>query len=106
MPLTIEINLAEFSACMRWALPDATRNESEEIRVLSSERSWRYFGPAARRRARSGFGHGRYDRSPTLCSKEQANGESLVKEESVDEYVVEQRKRGCWARAKHRFGGD
>ena len=37
--------------------------------------------------------------------REQANGESLVKEESVDEYVVEQRKRSCWARAKHRFGG-
>jgi hypothetical protein len=45
----------------------------------------------------------------------------LVEEESVDEYVVEQRKRRCWARAKyvveqrkrrcwarttHRFGGD
>jgi hypothetical protein len=45
----------------------------------------------------------------------------LVEEESVDEYVVkqrkrrfwarakyvvEQRKRRCWACAKHRFGGD
>jgi hypothetical protein len=29
----------------------------------------------------------------------------LAEEESVDEYVVEQRKRGRWARAKHRFGG-
>jgi hypothetical protein len=34
------------------------------------------------------------------------NGESLVEEESVDEYAVEQRKRSCWARANHRFGGD
>jgi hypothetical protein len=34
------------------------------------------------------------------------DGESLVEEESVDEYVVEQRERSCWARAKHRFGRD
>jgi hypothetical protein len=34
------------------------------------------------------------------------DGESLVEEESVDEYVVEQRKRSCWARPKHRFGRD
>jgi hypothetical protein len=33
-------------------------------------------------------------------------GESLVEEESVDEYVVEQCKRSCWAHAKHRLGGD
>jgi hypothetical protein len=32
------------------------------------------------------------------------DGESLVEEESVGEYVVEQRKRSCWARAEHRFG--
>jgi len=38
--------------------------------------------------------------------REQVNGESLVEEESIDEYVVEQRKRRCWARAKHCFGGD
>jgi hypothetical protein len=34
------------------------------------------------------------------------NGESLVEEESVDEYVIEQRKRSCWPRAKHRFRTD
>jgi hypothetical protein len=34
------------------------------------------------------------------------DGESLVEEESVDEYVVEQRERSCWTRAKHRFGRD
>jgi hypothetical protein len=34
------------------------------------------------------------------------DGESLVEEESVDEYVVEQCKGSCWARAKHRFGRD
>ena len=33
--------------------------------------------------------------------REQSNGESLVEEGSVDEYVVEQRKRRCWARAKY-----
>lgn len=37
--------------------------------------------------------------------REQANGESLVEEESLDEYVVEQRKCSCWTREKHRFGG-
>jgi hypothetical protein len=34
------------------------------------------------------------------------NGESLDEEESIDEYVVEQRKCCGWARAKHRFGRD
>jgi len=36
--------------------------------------------------------------------KLKANGESLVEEESIDEYVVERRKRSRWARAKRRFG--
>ena|SRR5271165_5123439 len=45
-------------------------------------------------------------RSSTLCSKGTSEWRILVEEESVDEYVVEQRKRRCWARAKHRFGGD
>src|SRR5271166_4328348 len=36
--------------------------------------------------------------------REQANGESLVEEESTDEHVVERRKRRCWTRAKRRFG--
>src|SRR5271166_6246182 len=35
--------------------------------------------------------------------KLKANGESLVEEESIDEYVVERRKRSRWARAKRRF---
>jgi hypothetical protein len=33
------------------------------------------------------------------------NGESLVEEESADEYVVEQCKRRCWARSRNSFGG-
>jgi hypothetical protein len=96
----------------RWAFPTATRNESEQIPGPPSERSWRYFDPAAPRPARSDFRRGPYDRSARLhevqhgVRREQANGESLVEEESVDEYVVEQRKRSCRPRAKHRFGGD
>jgi hypothetical protein len=42
----------------------------------------------------------------TMFEGNTRDGESLVEEESVDEYVVEQRKRSCWARAKHRFGRD
>jgi len=45
-------------------------------------------------------------KSNTVFEGNKRDGESLVEEESVDEYVVEQRKRSCWARAKHRFGRD
>ena len=37
--------------------------------------------------------------------RERANGESLVKEESADEHVVEQRKRICWTSSQPGRGG-
>jgi hypothetical protein len=43
-------------------------------------------------------------RIPAARSKGQANGKSVVQEESIDERMVEERQRNGRARPKYRFG--